>query len=656
MNVVANSLSYRGALCAWRWLGLVARDSLVGRFFLALARVLVPVFASSHIFGLRHVGSENLGQAEPWSSGQLRNSYAVLALSRAYVYIRNRAGQGLVGRAGKAVRSGVASSSLARGAWPYVVGAGLFTLGCARLGLLLAYGTVDLRLVVSVAVLLVGVLLLASGPRLDAAWADSTLARELGLRACGGRGVQPWQWGEDGPGAGVLVTIGALLAAAAGLIAGVTPGSGAALTVGVTVALCVLALLVARPEAMLIVFAAFPWLDWLARRSLGSIGAGWDESLLIISVVLVLWSLLVLRRGELWTVPVALPALLALAAALGSVTVNEVPGDVAWFSLRVLFQPLVFYFLGFLFPKNRRWLQGAVAVFLLAGAGLALHGLYQYLTHAPMPARWVDIYETDIGTRAYSIIGNPNGLGAFLIMGALVSLSLALAPGLSLRARLWSAGACVVHLAGVAVTFSRGAWIGLAIGGLALLIMAYRRYLAPLAAVSLLAWFLMPQAFVNRLTFAFSSTYITKSLEAGRLMVWKMALERIAAHPWFGVGLGTFGGTSAVTFAYGRLWVDNFYLQLAAEGGLLLLVFFLWMLLRAAKALVRGHGLATDPYLRALSAGVFGAFVAVVVANLTASVWETLAVGVGFWFLAGLATSAAFQLAAEPAAERTSDL
>ena len=57
--------------------------------------------------------------------------------------------------------------------------------------------------------------------------------------------------------------------------------------------------------------------------------------------------------------------------------------------------------------------------------------------------------------------------------------------------------------------------------------------------------------------------------------------------------------------------------------------------------------MTSDPYLRALTAGVFAGFVAVAVANVTASVWETLVVGVGFWFLAGLATSAALHCEAE---------
>ena len=79
------------------------------------------------------------------------------------------------------------------------------------------------------------------------------------------------------------------------------------------------------------------------------------------------------------------------------------------------------------------------------------------------------------------------------------------------------------------------------------------------------------------------------------------ALRQMAAHPWFGLGLGTFGGTSAVRFGYGDLWVDNFYLQLAAEGGLIVLGLFLWILLRGARA-----GQGSRDHARPLSAGTGG--------------------------------------------------
>jgi O-antigen ligase len=548
-----------------------------------------------------------------------------------------------------------------------VVGAGVLTLGCGRLGLLLSQGirtvdntgmplaTPELRLITPVVVLLVGALMALAGPRLVAALPGSVIGRMATYVA--GRPVfaghpAPLGRGADDGGRSRWVLAGAVvLAATAGAAGGLTIGTGPTALILLALVLCVFAAVLMRPEIVLVAVAAFPWLDWVARRVLGGAGPLWDEALLILAICLLLWCVLVLRRWELWTVPIALPLVPAFAVAVGSVVVNDVPGDVGLYALRTLFEPLLFYFLGFLFPKDKSWVRAAIAVFVLAGTVLALHGIYQYAIGAPMPASWVDVRETDISTRAYSIIQNPNGLGAFLLMGALISMSLALTRRSRPVSRVLWGGACAVHLGGIAVTFSRGAWIALAAGVLTLLVMAYRRYLMPIVALAVVGWFTAPRAFINRLTFAFSSAYITKSSSAGRLYVWKMALDYAGRHPWFGLGLGTFGGTSAVTFGYGRLWVDNFYLQLAAEGGLLLLALFLWVLLRTVKGLAKGYTLTQDTYFRALGAGAVAAFFAVAVANITTSAWETLTVGVGFWFLMGLATSATLHEGARPGDE-----
>ncbi len=259
----------------------------------------------------------------------------------------------------------------------------------------------------------------------------------------------------------------------------------------------------------------------------------------------------------------------------------------------------------------------------------------------------MDVAETGITTRAYSVVQNPNVLGGILAMGGLLSLSLALSRAVTGVRRIAVAMVCVIQLGGLAVTFSRGAWIGFAIGLVAMIVLAYRRYVLAVAAAVVVGWFAAPQVFIQRLLFSFSSTYAAKSSTGqGRLWRWDAALQHIADKPLLGVGLGTFGGTTAYMFGYWSIWVDNFYLQMAAEGGLLLLASFLWLLLRGVKGLVRAHA-SNDPYLKALSAGVFGAFLAVAVANVFEADWETLSVGVGFWFLAGLATSAVL---AEPTA------
>ncbi len=620
--------------------------------------------SASVAFGLRRAGSRGLSwTGHPWS---------VLLISRPYLWLRR-----LLTSPATIGRSRVGESRFASGAWLEIVGAGVFALGCGRFATLIHEGPVaggdasglaasGTRFIIPAILAVIGAVVALVGPQLESAAQSSVVAR--GIRWVGGavvEGRSPALVGASGPGQGVpslsrvsgrpgpILSLAILLALAAGLAGGLSRGSGAVTVVGLAAVVMIAALALHRPEVFLLVGAAFPWVDWGARHFLGGLGPAWDDAFLLLSVLLLVWAALFLRRTELRTVPILLPLLLAVAAALGSVVVNRVPGTVAIFALRVLFQPLLFYFLGFLFPKNKRWVQWTIAVFVLASVALALHGLYQYVTHAPMPASWVDVHEGDIATRAYSIINNPNGLGAFLLMGALISLSLALRKGLGSIQRWTMAIACVVELGGIAVTFSRGAWLGLGAGVVVLLVMSYRRYLVPLVGIGVVGWFVVPATFTKRLTFAFSSAYLAKSSVAGRLYVWRIAIDDIAAHPLFGVGLGTFGGTAAVTFGYSRLWIDNFYLQLATEGGLILLVLFLWVLMRAAKGLVKAYAANHDPYAHALTAGVFGGFVAVAVANVTASVWETLVVGVGFWFLAGLATSAALEIPEDPPVEET---
>jgi uncharacterized membrane protein len=406
----------------------------------------------------------------------------------------------------------------------------------------------------------------------------------------------------------------------------------------VAVACAAVVVLPYRAELLLLLLAAFPWVDFLARRSLGGLSGAWDEMFLLGSFACLAWVVFVVRRWDLRTVPLLLPLCVAVVAAVGSVTLRDVPQAVGIFTLRVTFQPLLFYFLGFLLPRDRRIARWAVAIFLAASLLLAIHGLYQYATDAPMPASWIDTHEKTIGTRAYSIIENPNGLGAFLLLGTLLAAGLAL-QRIATRERLVLAAVAVVLAAGIAVTFSRGAWLGLAVGLMALMALSRWRLLIGLGAAGAAVLLALPGVFAERLAFAFSNAYLAKSASAGRLYVWRIAANRIVENPWTGVGLGTFGGTSAFLFEWSRLWTDSFYLQLASEGGLVLLGAFLWVLLRAGKGLVAAYIDQADTYLRGVAAGVFGGFVAVAFANLTASVWETVAVGSAFWFLVGFASA-----------------
>jgi len=116
-------------------------------------------------------------------------------------------------------------------------------------------------------------------------------------------------------------------------------------------------------------------MDWVARHMLAGIGPLWDDALLVLSAALIVWAVLVLRRDLPRAVPATLPVLLMLAAAAASIVVNRVPTGVGIYALRVLFEPILFYFVGFLLPKDRRWLRWTIGVFIATATLLALHGI-----------------------------------------------------------------------------------------------------------------------------------------------------------------------------------------------------------------------------------------------------------------------------------------
>jgi putative inorganic carbon (HCO3(-)) transporter len=644
MHLLEDSLFYKGCRRSVSWLADAGRHSLVGRGLTGAAAEAGRIFASSFVFGTRRLCSSSLaGGGQP-----LR----VIAISRPYLWLRRVLADGPPGLALRRLGVCAEHSAFRRGAWARLVGAALLGIGGGRAilagtGRLTETGQsivdrspIQDTLLFPIALLLAGLLALIWGPRLVSTSRNSIVFRRL----WGVAGTSSAELGRTvGDRQALWVPgLGAVLCAASGVLAGLTGRSGPLwLVAGVLVA-CIAVVLLWRPEAILLGVAAFPWLDWLARAALGDLGAAWDEGLLLLCIGLLVWGALFTGRLRPHTVPIFVPALCAFAAAVGSVVVRGVPGDVGLFALRVVFEPILFYFVAFLLFTTVRWARWAVGVFLASSVGLAVHGLYQFAARVPTPTRWVDASE-GIVTRAFSVIGNPNGLGAVLLVGTLVALALVLSRDQRRSTRLVLAAAVVVQLGGIAVTFSRGAWIGLAFGLFALLMIAYRRYLLPAVVVGAVGLLAAPGVFVNRFLFLFSDTYVSKSAIDGRTSRWAAALDQMAAHPWFGVGLGTFGGSAADRFGYWATWVDNYFLQMGAEGGLLLLAAFVWLLVRVAKGLAKGYRVATDPFLRALAAGTFGAFVAVIVANMFASNFETLAVGAAFWFLAGLATSAALR-------------
>jgi O-antigen ligase len=341
--------------------------------------------------------------------------------------------------------------------------------------------------------------------------------------------------------------------------------------------------------------------------------------------------------------PPLLWPLLALLAMLGLSLIDAqsyregLPELLKWVQVLALYLAVTA-----VLPRRRAgWLIGGL---LLAGAGQALLGLYQFVTQTgPEPFILLGRF-----MRAHGAFGQPNPYAGYLGLIAPLAISLALwawtsqpRTGWSLRLALLAAAGLITL--GLLVSWSRGAWLAFA-AAVAVVVVAHTRRAAPLVvvlaglaalAVGLLGGAeLLPASITGRLAdlreFAglvdVARTEVTDANFSviERIAHWQAALAMWRDYPWLGVGAGNY----AVIYAAYNLprWYEplghahNIYLNFAAETGLLGLLAYLWLWLaslwQAARTAASGDRLPA-----AIGAGVLGALVAATVHNFFDNLW-----------------------------------
>ena len=199
--------------------------------------------------------------------------------------------------------------------------------------------------------------------------------------------------------------------------------------------------------------------------------------------------------------------------------------------------------------------------------------------------------------RTYSLLTNPIEFGALLSM-VVPYTALRLMDASTGRARAGWALAAVLLLVGIALSFSRGPMVAVAVtsAGLACFFPKLRRWLVLGLAAALLAlavaWPWVGDRLGDRVGDAYNVTL--------RLKLWSIAGHMAADHPLLGVGLGNFPEYHMQTLNRHRISVltepnalrvhtaESLYFQLAAETGalgLLALSVLTWALLRLVWSL-----------------------------------------------------------------------
>jgi len=279
------------------------------------------------------------------------------------------------------------------------------------------------------------------------------------------------------------------------------------------------------------------------------------------------------------------------------------------------------------YAGNRRW-EWLLFGLTLAAVANALVGIYEFFGGSGA----LHLLVGDRFFRAFGTFGQPNPFGGF--MGLIAPLTLMATLGYGKRVRkqrkllkvehnsartsfllaLFYGLSSIVVLIAIIMSWSRGAWIGLA-GALLIVALALPRHtwrgvilFGGIFGVIAVLWFagILPRSVVDRLNsstqefFAFQDVRgidITPENYAvvERLAHWQAAINMAMAYPWLGVGLGNY----EIVYPDYRLmnWEEplghahNYYLNILAETGIIGLLAYgkVWVIIMALSWRSRQH-------------------------------------------------------------------
>ncbi len=419
----------------------------------------------------------------------------------------------------------------------------------------------------------------------------------------------------------------------------------------------VVGLTLVRPWfGVLCIVPAVPFAS-LRQVRVGVMNVGATEVLLALLLAAWLMRRVTRREVRLYFPPLALPLLLFLGALILSLlATTSLPHSLKeilkWGEVLALYLVVANETMS---PEAEQggmegfWPRVLVFVFLGTGALAALHGIYQFLFQVGpeefvLFGRFMRAYGTFEQPNPYAgYLGLTLPLAVGLIVAAVLSPSLP-QPSLSRERRGWwwvvAAGSGALMLAAMIMSWSRGAWLGLA-AALAVMLVAVvarsgRAAVLGMVFAVLILYFLaagglalVPPAIAQRFSdfVPYLGIMDVRGVEITdanfavleRMAHWQAALDMWTDHPWLGVGVGNYEPVYA-RYAL-PLWplplghAHNYYLNIAAETGVVGLAAYLLLWAVALVGAWRATRRATG-WRWGVALGILGVLVHLSVHNL----------------------------------------
>lgn len=378
----------------------------------------------------------------------------------------------------------------------------------------------------------------------------------------------------------------------------------------------------------------FPIIDYILRNviPIPVVSSLWDEGLLLLLTGISLVRLFGGTDRKLPSMKTPLVSFLVLGLAFLVLDMKYFLVNVEGF--RAVYQYMVAFLIGYYFFDTHKEAQKSIRILLVVAAIVGAYGLLQVVMKVPTPAGWVDASE-NITTRAFSIVQSPNILGSFMALMSPIAFGFAFAE--QGKKRWFWIFLGLLMLGTLIFTYSRGAWLAFA-GAIGLIsVFLSRKLLISLLIVAVLTAAFVPPV-TSRITNLFSDEYLEKSSKDGRIGRWLGAYDVMRVQPFYGAGLGHYGGAVGER-NFNTIYVDSYYFKTLAEMGIVGLGAFLWLM---ASIIKNGYRIWKEQRRRRMFymyAGLLTGILAIVLHNAVENIFEVPFMNTYFWLVVGLAMS-----------------
>ncbi|NLM11203.1 MAG: O-antigen polymerase [Clostridiaceae bacterium] len=407
---------------------------------------------------------------------------------------------------------------------------------------------------------------------------------------------------------------------------------------------CIVAviMLLADYQKATIIVALFTVFEFVLRTLIGHplISSIWDEVALLFCFGIWIYKWLRYRNQTPYRVsPLDISLISFMAVCVLLLFIAAPDFSIGVEGLRVVIQYMFWFFVVTQLLKTPDGVKRIINIVLLTALLVSLYGIYQFIVGVEIPANWVDQAEGAVRTRSFSIFTSPNMLAGYLSLLIPVSVGMFFAERNRARKTYYGAVTLCMGLS-LLFTLSRSGWIFCFCAMLFYVWMKNRKLIVPMllcmGALFILSVIFMPSV-ANRILYLFSPAYYASSSAGGRIYRAVKGFELFSQYPLFGMGLGQFGGSVALSHKLNNTFsMDNYYIKTAVEMGLVGLVALLVLLYNTFIHCYRALSKITDPEQKNWATGILSGLVCVILYNLTENMLEIPLLSSYFWMFAGI--------------------